>query len=69
MESQLTDAEIYIINSKQSIDNYIRRREFRSAFGLFVLVLARLEDDELPEFIQYYNNNLVRLGILPSNRG
>lgn len=69
MESQLTDAEIYIINSKQSIDNYIRRREFRSAFGLFVLVLARLEIDELPEFIQYYNNNLVRLGILPSNRG
>ena len=69
MESQSTDAEIYIINSKQSIDNYIRRREFRSAFGLFVLVLARLEIDELPEFIQYYNNNLVRLGICSSNRG
>lgn len=69
MESQLTDAEIYIINSKQSIDNYIRRREFRSAFGLFVLVLERLKAEELPEFVRYYNNNLVRLGILPSNRG
>ena len=42
MENKEENAKIYILKSKQSIDTYINRNEFRKAFGLLILVFARI---------------------------
>ena len=54
----------YILGSKQDIDNYIRKNEYRKAFGRLILVLERLDDNQKVEFIDYYSKNLVAFGIL-----
>jgi ATP-dependent Clp protease ATP-binding subunit ClpA len=36
--------EIYISRSKETIDNYIKSNNYRSAFGLLLFVLNRLDD-------------------------
>ena len=55
--------KIYILGSKQSIDSYINKREYRKAFGLLILVLERLDDNQKKEFIDYYSKNMEDMGI------
>ena len=55
--------EIYISGSKQNIDNYIRKNEYRKAFGLLILVLERLDDNQKNEFIDYYSKKMANMGI------
>ena len=57
------DAEIYISGSKVNIDNYIRKNEYRKAFGLLILFLERLDGEEKAQVIDYYNKNMQKLGI------
>ena len=57
------DAEKYISCSKQNIDNYIHKKEYRKAFGLLVLFLERLDGKEKAEIIDYYSKNMKQLGI------
>ena len=57
------DAEIYISVSKVNIDNYIRKNEYRKAFGLLILFLERLDGEEKAEVIDYYSKNMQQLGI------
>jgi hypothetical protein len=56
--------EKYIACSKLNIDNFIRRNEYRKAFGLFILFLERLDDKEKADVIDYYSKNMIDLGIL-----
>ena len=56
-------SEEYISGSKRNIDNFIRKNEFRKAFGLLILFLERLDDKEKAEVIDYYFKNMIDLGI------
>ena len=55
--------EKYISGSKLNIDNFIRKNEFRKAFGLLILFLERLDGKEKAEVIAYYSKNMHQLGI------
>jgi len=54
----------YISGSKLNIDNFIRKNEYRKAFGLLILFLERLDDKEKARVIDYYSKNMIDLGIL-----
>ena len=57
------NVEKYISSSKLSIDNFIRKNEYRKAFGLLILFLERLDGKEKAEVIDYYSKNMVDFGI------
>jgi hypothetical protein len=49
---------LYISMSKENIDRYIATNNYRSAFGLLLTVLDRLDDGKQKnEFINYYLND------------
>jgi hypothetical protein len=56
--------KIYILASRKNIDSFINKNEYKKAFGLLILVLERLEDNQKNEFIDYYSKNMVNMGIL-----
>ena len=50
--------ELYISGSKINIDRYIAANNFRSAFGLLLSVLDRLDDGKQKnDFITHYLND------------
>lgn len=54
-EKEKENDDIYISKSKQNIDGYIAANNFKSAFGLLLLVLDRLDDGEQKNnFINHY---------------
>lgn len=54
--------EKYIIDSKKNIDNFIYNNNYRSAFGLLIMVLERLDDGKQKnEFIDYYSKNIFKM--------
>lgn len=56
--------KIYILGSRQNIDSFINKNEYRKAFGLLILVLERLDDGaQKNEFIDYYSKNMEKMGI------
>ena len=55
--------ELYISGSIKNIDTFINKREYRKAFGLLILVLERLDDNQKNEFIDYYSKNMAYMGI------
>ena len=55
------DVEKYISSSKVNIDNYIRKNEYRKAFGLLILFLERLDGEEKTQVIDYYSKNMQQL--------
>ena len=55
------DVETYISGSKLNIDNYIRKNEYRKAFGLLILFLERLDGKEKAEVVDYYSKNMIYL--------
>jgi hypothetical protein len=57
------DTEKYISDTKVNIDNYIRKNEYRKAFGLLILFLERLDDEEKTQVIDYYSKNIQQLGV------
>ncbi len=57
------DVEKYISGSKVNIDNYIRKNEYRKAFGLLIIFLERLDGDEKAHVIDYYSKNMQQLGV------
>jgi hypothetical protein len=59
----IENVEQYISGSKQNIDNFISRNEYRKAFGLMILFLERLDDKEKTEVIDYYSKHMQNLGI------
>jgi len=65
--TQETKNKLYIINSKTNIDNFIHNNEYKKAFGFLILVLKRLDDNEKVEFINYYSENMSKLGFVNNN--
>jgi hypothetical protein len=65
MENAMNNQEeVYIANSRQSIDRLIKKKDYQTAFVAFILVLERLSDGKQKnEFIDYYSKNMKRLGI------
>ena len=57
------DTEKYISDSKVNIDNYIRKNEYRKAFGLLILFLERLDGEEKTQVIDYYSKNMQQFGV------
>ena len=57
------NVEKYISSSKLSIDNFIRKNEYRKAFGLLILFLERLDGKEKAEVIDYYSKNMRDLDV------
>ncbi len=55
--------EKYISISKQNIDNFLKRYEYRKAFELLILFLERLHDKDKVDVIDYYSKNMKQLGI------
>ena len=54
--------ELYISGSKENIDRYIAANNYRSAFGLLLSVLDRLDDGKQKnEFISYFLNDFFTL--------
>jgi hypothetical protein len=66
-KKQEDNGKLYILGSKTNIDNYIHKNEYRKAFGLLILVLERLDDNQKVEFINYYSKNLTKFGIFNNN--
>ena len=63
MSETSEDTEKYISDSKVNIDNYIRKNEYRKAFGLLILFLERLDGEEKMQVIDYYSKNMQQLGV------
>ena len=57
------DTEKYMSGSKVNIDNYIRKNEYRKAFGLLILFLERLHGEEKTQIIDYYSKNMQHFGV------
>jgi hypothetical protein len=64
MSETSEDIKKYISGSKLNIDNYIRKNEYKKAFGLLILFLERLNGEEKTKVIDYYSKNMIDLGIL-----
>ena len=60
--TQEENYELYISDSKKNIDRYINNNNYRSAFGLLLCVLDRLDDGKQKNnFITHYLNNFFVL--------
>lgn len=55
------NSKIYIEMSKNNINGYINKNDYRKAFGLLILVLERLDGDEKNEFIDYYSKHMFNM--------
>ena len=60
--------ETYIFESKKNIDNYLFKNDYKRAFGLLILVLERIDDNQKTEMIKYYSKNLIRLFVKHDNK-
>jgi hypothetical protein len=58
MSEKSEDVKKYISGSKLNIDNYIRKNEYKKAFGLLILFLERLDGEEKKQVIDYYSKNM-----------
>lgn len=58
------DYETYISGTKKNIDTFIHKKEYKRAFGLLILFLERLDNNEKAEVIDYYSKNMQQLGVL-----
>lgn len=56
--------EEYISDTKKYIDDFICKNDYRKAFLILVVFMDKLDDVEKKEVIKYYNDHLVKNGIL-----
>ena len=67
-EEDTKNDEIYISNSKQNIDIFIKNNDYRRAFGLLLAVLDRLDDGKQKnDFISHYLNDFFSLKPMDSH--
>jgi hypothetical protein len=68
MSKTSEDTEKYMSDSKVNIDNYIRKNDYRKAFGLLILFLERLDGEEKTKVIDYYSKNMqINYGVFRNN--
>ncbi len=58
MENIQDNNKEYIELSKNNIDRCLYFCNYKQAFGLLILVLERLDDNDKKEFINYYSRHL-----------
>ena len=58
MDQNKEDYELYISLQKTQIDKMLDDFNYRPAFILLVLTLSRLDEPDIKDFIQYYNDFL-----------
>jgi hypothetical protein len=58
------DILMYIKLSKEVIDTYLDKRDYRQALGRLLMTLDKLDGDDKQEMINYYINNMRRFDIL-----
>jgi hypothetical protein len=58
MDAIKEDNELYIKLQKTQIDKMLDDFNYRPAFILLVLTLSRLDEPDIKDFIQYYNDFL-----------
>jgi hypothetical protein len=58
------DILMYIKLSKEVIDGYLDKRDYRQALGRLLMTLDKLDGDDKEEMINYYINNMRRFDIL-----
>lgn len=66
MDQNKEDNELYISMQKTQIDKMLDDFNYRPAFILLVLTLSRLDEPDIKDFIQYYNDfifNKYSLGL------
>jgi hypothetical protein len=66
MDQNKEDNELYIKLQKTQIDKMLDDSNYRPAFTLLVLTLSRLDEPDIKDFIQYYNDfifNKYSLGL------
>ena len=56
MDQNKEDNELYISMQKTQIDKMLDDFNYRPAFILLVLTLSRLDEPDIKDFIQYYND-------------
>lgn len=61
--------EQYIELSKQNIDNFIYNKNYKAAFGLFISVMERLNDEERDQFIKHYSKHMTDIMLNPRDYG
>jgi len=54
----------YINDSKINIDTFLYKRDYRKAFGLLILVLENLDENDKIMFIDYYSKKIIEIGIV-----
>ena len=64
--SEFTNDEYshYISISKNSINAFMRKKEYHKAFGILILVIERLDEPDRVQFINYYSRNMQHLGVV-----
>lgn len=64
--SEFTNDEYshYISISKNRINAFMRKKEYRQAFGMLILVIERLDEPDRVQFINYYSRNMQHLGVV-----
>ena len=55
---------IYFDKSRCNIDKAIYTTDYKKAFGLLILVLECLDNEQQKELIHYYIKNIKHMGIL-----
>lgn len=56
-----TAYEQYILLSKQNIDSFLEKNNYKGAFGLLIVFLEKLEERDKKEVISYYSKNLEKI--------
>ena len=56
-----------INDSKINIDTFLYKRDYRKAFGLLILVLENLDEDDKIIFLDYYSKKIIEIGIVDKN--
>jgi hypothetical protein len=68
-ENEECNEKMYIEMSKKNIDHFIYNSNYKSAFGLFISVIERLDDKERDQFIKDYSNHLIQIMMTPREYG
>ena len=58
------DIKIYINLSKEVIDTYLDKRDYRQALGRLLMTLDKLDGDDKQEMVNYYIDNMRKFDIL-----
>jgi len=54
--TEIDDRTFFMMSSKQIIESYIRKNDYKSAMVLLLYVLFRLNDRVKKDFIYYYHS-------------